>query len=66
MIMRREHPDTIELHRSGVLEWLDAAEGLMALHRSCIGIGRTFNEDAVSFTIDNLGWVNQNQIERTN
>ena len=27
---------------------------------------RTFNEDAVSLTIDILGWVNQNQIERTN
>ena len=38
----------------------------MALHRSCIGMGRTFNEDAVSLTIDILGWVNQNQIERTN
>ena len=31
---------------------------------SCIGIGMTFNGDAVSLTIDILGWVNQNQIER--
>ena len=26
----------------------------------------TFNVDAVSLTFDILGWVNQNQIERTN
>ena len=39
--------------------------GLMLL-RYCIGIVSTFNEYAVSLTIDILGWVNQNQIERTN